>query len=256
MMLTTRRPTSRIDMYDNTTLLQHEYDTNINLKKTDLYSPSPPPMSYRDLRSFMFNKTPLSSATNVVIIPESLNSTQKLVKNSSNVITVESPRKNSHRKKHSRQGIDVYRSLIRTDSRCSASSERDLTNDEMMILANSFIIDHIISTPTSGFFHPQNLPNIQRHRTIHNSVRIGSSYTKISHTSSPSLYIQHFGRKRSTTPQRIHRTSPIDVQHETTTNNMTTTATTTITTTEFSSPIPESQTRKQLHVYMPHTVSC
>ncbi|CAF2326568.1 unnamed protein product [Rotaria sp. Silwood2] len=250
-MLTTRRPASRIDIYDNKTLLRHEYDTHINLTKTNLYSPSPPPMSYRDLRSLMLNKT--SSSSNVVIIPESWNSTQKLVKDSSNEITSESPRKSAHRKKHKRQGVDVYRSLVRTDSRCSASSERDITNDEMRFLANSFIVDHITATPTSGFFHPQNLPNIQRHRTIHTNGRIGSSYTKSSYISSPSLCIQHFGRKRSTTPQQTHRSSPIDVKHETTNSNMTITTTTTTT---ISSPIHEPQTRKQLHVYMPHIVSC
>ncbi|CAF0785047.1 unnamed protein product [Rotaria sp. Silwood1] len=250
-MLTTRRSTNRIDIYDNRTLL-HEYDTNIKSIKTNLYSPSPPPMSYRDLRSIMLNKT--SSSSNVVIIPESLNSTQKSIKNSSNAITSENSRKSAHRRKHKRQGVDVYRSLVRTDSRCSASSERDITNEEMIILANSFVIDHITSTPTSGFFHPQNLPNIQRHRSMNNNGRIGSSHTKSSYTSSPSLCIQHLGRRRSTTPQQTHRTSPIDVlQYETTNNKMTITTTTT---TKIASPIPESQTRKQLHVYMPHIVSC
>ncbi|CAF5129052.1 unnamed protein product, partial [Rotaria socialis] len=77
------------------------------------------------------------------------------------VTTSENRRKSAHRKKHKRHGVDVYRSLVRTDSRCSASPDRDIANDEMIILANSFIIDHMTATPISGFFHPQNLPNIQ-----------------------------------------------------------------------------------------------
>ncbi|CAF3385237.1 unnamed protein product [Rotaria socialis] len=264
MMLAARRSTNRIDIYDNTPLLHQEYDANINVKRNNLFSPSPPPMSYRDLRSFMLNK---SSPSNFVLIPQSFNTSHEIKNSSTPVTTSENRRKSAHRKKHKRHGVDVYRSLVRTDSRCSASPDRDIANDEMIILANSFIIDHMTATPISGFFHPQNLPNIQKHRLHTNhSARIGSSHTKSSYTSSPSLRIQHLGRKPSVPPEVMHRTSPIDFLYETDNKTMmpspastikTTAATTTTTlTTMISPPMPKIPDRKQLHVYMPQMLSC
>jgi hypothetical protein len=276
MMVSTRRSTSRIDICDYSTLLYHGQDSNINLTKNYLLSHPPPPMTYRDLRSVMSNKIPSN-----VFLPESLSP--------SKTITSQSRQKSSHRRKHKRQGVDVYRSLIRTDSRCSALSDRDITNDEMMLLANSFVIDHISPSPASGFFHPQNLPNIQKQRINNDINRIGSSTTKSSYSSSPSLRIQHVGNARSspssqvihrstpseliyrttaaqaihrpsppqlvhrpTPPELIHRTTPVDIQYEENPNQMTITTTTTM----ISSPISAARTRKQLHIYMPQIISC
>ena len=223
-------------------------------------------MTYRDLRSVMFNRTP----SKFFFVPDTLhppqisrkNSSQVPRKNSATTLSLQNSRRSAtNRKKQKCQGVDVYRSLSRADSRCSTLSEREAPKDEMMVLANSFLIEHTSSLPIHGYFHPQNLPNIQKHRNIYNSGRIGSSRTKFSYSSSPSLRIQHVGYKRPVTPQLIHRTTPTDLQYEEDNNETatatTTTTTTTITATEIttSSPIPEPQPRRQLHVYLPQVIS-
>ncbi len=288
MMSTARRPTSRIDVCNYNSLLYRDYDSNINPRKNYLLSPSPPPMTYRDLRSVMSN----IRSSNVVIVPISLNSPQTLTNNS----PVPNRRKHTSRKRHKHQPVDVYRTLVRAESRSSALPERDITNDEMMLLANSFITDHIPPLPTSGFFHPQNLPNVQRNRNNNNNNRTEHIRAKSSYSPSPSLRIQHVGHMRPTPvglqyednnnnnrlltsyikvryssspslrtqparniqptpPQLIHRTTPVDIQYEEN-NSHTLITTTTTTTTMNSSSIPETQARKQLHVYMPQILSC
>jgi hypothetical protein len=277
-MFTQRRSPSRIDVYNYNTLLYHDFDSSINYTKSFLFSQSPPPMTYRDLRSVMSNVR----SSNIVILPETLNSSETLTKNSPQQIR----RKNLSRKKHKRQSVNIYRTLPRSESRCSVLSEhRNITNDEMMQLHNAFVIDHITPSPTSGFFHPQNLPNIQKHRINNNrsgnsqtkspSLRIrcirhtkltpadiqyednGSriSLNKSSYSSSSSLRLHQTSYTRPTPPQSIHPTTPVDdVQYEE--KNSQTTLTTTTAITEISPPIPKAQTRKQLHVYMPQTLSC
>jgi hypothetical protein len=158
----------------------------------------------------------------------------------------------------------------------------------MMLLANSFVIDHISPSPTSGFFHPQNLPNIQKQRINNDINRIGSSNTKSTYSLSSSLRIQHVQHAQSTPspqlinrptppeiiyrtttslaihrstplhlvqqpkpPEAIHRTTPVDIEYEESNNQMTIT-----TTSMISPPIPERRTRKELHVYMPQIISC
>ncbi len=280
MMFTTRRSTSRIDVCNYNTVLYRDYDANVNFTKNYFLSQSPPPMTYRDLRSVMSNMTP----SNVVILSEPPNSSQTLNKTP----PVLHRRRHSTRKKHKRQTIDVYRTLPRTESRCSLVGEREITNDEMMLLASSFVIDRVSPSPTNGYFHPQNLPNIQKNR-----IKTGNNQTKPKYLSSPSLRIEHVGHTVPPTafdiqikdninrmatasptklsyqsppasriqhmrhiqpspPQLIHRTTPIDVQYEEDNSQI---ATTTITTTE-SSTLPEQPIRKQLHVYMPQIVYC
>src|SRR5438067_1771203 len=102
MMFTTRRPTSHIDVYNYNTLLYRDYDANIDFTKNYFLSPTPPPMTYRDLRTVMSNTIP----TNVVVLPDSLNpSSQTLIKNS----PLQNHRKHSFKKKHKQENIDVYR---------------------------------------------------------------------------------------------------------------------------------------------------
>jgi hypothetical protein len=182
-MFTTRRSTSRIDVCNYNTLLYRDYDANVNFTKNYFLSQSPPPpMTYRDLRSVMSNIRP----SNVVILSEP-----------SNPLTKSPPvlhcRKHSSKKKHKHQNIDIYRTLPRSESRCSIVGEREITNDEMMLLASSFVIDHVSPSPTNGFFHPQNLPNIQKHR-----IKTVNNQTRSNYTSSPSLRIEHVGPTRST----------------------------------------------------------
>jgi hypothetical protein len=204
-MFTTRRPPSRLDVCNYNTLLYRDYDTNINFTKNYLLSQSPPPMSYRNLRSVMSTVVPSS----LVTLPDSIDLSQTSIKSSPKV----KHRKRPSRRKHERKGVDVYRTLARTESRCSALGERDITNDEMMFLANSFIVDHVSPSPTSGFFHPKNLPNIQKHRTNNNNStnRIGTSHIKSYYSSSPMLRTQHSG-------QNI-RPTPVDIQYEDYNNN-------------------------------------
>ena len=201
---------------------------------------------------------------------------------------------NVNRKKAKHQTIDVYRSLSRVDSRTSPTHavDRNTTNEELMLLANSFVIDHLSSSPTSGYFHPQNLPNIQKHRLNNNnrsksrnapastfrfqqqigptkptpvdihynetkqttrSNRIGTSHTKSSSSSSSSSNFssrsQRVLRAKPTPPEQIHRTTPVDTTYNDEDSEITTA-------TVNYSPLPNSQTRKQLHVYMPQIISC
>jgi hypothetical protein len=160
----------------------------------------------------------------------------------------------------------------------------------MVLLANSFMVDHGTPSATSGFFHPQNLPNIQKHRTNNNNSnnRIENIKARLSYSSSPllhiqnvehirptpidiqceennnnngtrtrrassSLRIQHVGPMRPTPPQLVHRTTPVDVRYEEDASEITTTTTTTTT---ISLSAAETPTRRQLHVYMPQILSC
>ncbi len=282
MMLTARRPTSRINIFNYNPLLYPDYDANINSTENYFLFQSPRPMTYRDLRTVVSN----IKSSNLVILPESLKSSQELPRNS----PIQNRRKNSSRKKQKHQGVNVYRSLSRADSRCSVLSERDITNDEIMFLSNSFLIDHGSPSATSGFFHPQNLPNLQKHRinNNNNNNRIENIQNKLRYTSSPSLLIQHVehirptpvdiqceynnynnnngirtslrrtssslrmqhvGHTQPTPPQLVHRTSPVDVQYED--DNSEITPTTTISLSTSKTP-----TRRQLHVYMPQILSC
>lgn len=271
-MLTTRRPTSRIDVCNYSPLLYSDYNENTDYTKDYFLSQSPPPMTYRDLRSVMSNL----KSSKIVILPESLTSRQTLKEKSPQ----QNHRKQTARKKSKRQTVNVYRTLPRSESRCSTLPERNITNDEMILLANSFVVDHISPSPASGFFHPQNLPNIQKHRTTSNS-RIESIQTKLNNSPSPSLHIRNVGHTRPpsvdilsddnqtkssysssssvrilharpTPPQLIHRTTPVDIQYEELDNQIAITTTTTL---MNSSSISELQHRKQLHVYMPQILS-
>ena len=257
-MLTTtipRRSTSRVDLYDFKALLFRETTTAHMLNENVLPVQSPPPMTYRDLRLVMSKK--LSS--NIVVLPKTFPlaaPAPAVVASSSSTSTsptfVEARCKVSHRKKSKRTGIDVYRSLYRAESPALTFSKREITNDDIILLANSFAIDHQSKLPTSGFFHPQNLPNIQKHRLNYQQPhhRLGSSKTLSSYTSSPSLHIQHVGHSRPKSTRIAQLSTPIQVQLEEHHDEAASTATV------IETNMPEKQTRKQLHVYMPQIFSC
>lgn len=288
-MFATRRPTSRIDVCDYNTLLYRDSDANVNFTRNYLLSQSPPPMSYRDLRSVMSNINP----SNLLIVSETPTPSQIRIKTS----TDKTHRKSHSRKKQKRPPIDVYRTLPQPESRCSGFGERDITNDDMMLLAKSFVIEHPTPAPTSGFFHPQNLPNIQKQR-----AKTGKSSSKSTQSSSSASRTESNGQsgpkivdlelKESikerksrpprplytssstrippirysppTPPQMMHRTSPVDLQYEEEERNCQITVTITTTTSRakdsFHVPevpsLPEVPLRRQLHVYIPQTVSC
>ena len=294
-MFATRRPSSRIDVCDYNTLLYGDYDANVNFTRNYLLSQSPPPMSYRDLRSVMSNISP----SNLMIVSESPTPSQIRIKTTTGKIH----RKSHSRKKQKHPPIDVYRTLPQSESRCSAFGERDITNDDMMLLAKSFVIEHPSPAPTSGFFHPQNLPNIQKQRT-----KTGKSSSKSTQSSSSATRTESSGQsgpkivdlqlKESiierqprparplytssltrippirysppTPPQMMHRTSPVDHQYEEEEENcqITVTITTTTSRAKDSLPVPEVPSfsevpslpevplRRQLHVYIPQIVSC
>jgi hypothetical protein len=247
MMFSARRSTNCVEGFNLNAVLYRDHDTNINLIRNYLRSPSPPPMTYRDLRSVMSAKIP----SNIVILPQSLNSSQK----STDTVRLHERRKSAHRKNHKRTGIDVYRSLMRPVSRGTILPEREITNNEIILLANSFVIDHRSPTPTNGFFSPQTLPNIQKQR-INNNNRIGSEKTHSSYSSSSSssspLRIEHVRHMRPISRQIEHPTTIVDIQYKENNNNMTIITETTM----IPSDLPGKQTRKQLHVYMPQIVSC
>lgn len=287
-MFVTRRPSSRLDVSDYNTLLYRDYDANINFTKNYLLCRSPPPMTFRDLRSVMSNITP----SNVVIVSETSTPSQIRIKTSSN----KNHRKHSSRKKQKRPPVDVYRTLPRAESRGSVLGERDISNEELMLLATSFVIDHPTPAPTSGFFYPQNLPNIQKQRartarspskSTHSSCSLvrsestGQSGPKIVDLqlkeninrakphlpkpppSSSATRIQSMRHTPPSPPQLIHRTTPVDIQYEdeeiVAENPQ---ITVTITTAKEPSPLPEIPSlpevapRRQLHVYIPQIISC
>ena len=251
-MVTTRRSASRVDLHDFKALLFRDPDTTYTMTENVLPVQSPPPMTYRDLRLVMSKK--LSS--NIVVLPRTFpaaaaGSSSSVLTTSTKPTVREERRKVTHRKKSRRPGIDVYRSLYRAESPLSTLSKREITNDEIVLFANSFAIDHQSSSPTSGFFHPQNLPNIQKHRLNYQQShpRIGSSKTLSSYTSSPSLHIQHVGHSRPKSTRIAQISTPSQVQVEEHHDQA-------ISTTVIEANMPEKQTRKQLHVYMPQIFSC
>lgn len=288
-MFVARRPTSRIDVGDYNTVLYRDNDANVNSARNYLLSQSPPPMSYRDLRSVMSNISP----SNVLIVAETSTPTQIRVQTSPN-----KTRRRSHsRKKQKRQPVDVYRTLPQPESRCSIAGERDINNDGMMLLAKSFVVEHPTPAPSSGFFYPQNLPNIQKQRaktgkSSSKSTQSSSSGSRNDTNGQPGPKIIDLELKESirekktwqtrplytssstrippirysppTPPQMMHRTSPIDLQYEEEDDNCRITVTITSTTgkAKDSLPIsevpslPEVPTRRQLHVYIPQIISC
>lgn len=257
-MLTTtipRRSTSRVDLYDFKALLFRETTTTHTLTENVLPVQSPPPMTYRDLRLVMSKK--LSS--NIVVLPKTFplaapppTLAASTSSKSTSPTFLEAHRKVSHLKKSKRTRIDVYRSLYRAESPGVTLFKREISNDEIFLLANSFAIDHRSTLPTSGFFHPQNLPNIQKHRLTYQEPhhRRGSSKTLSSYTSSPSLHIQHVGHSRPKSTRIAQFSTPVQVQLEEQHDE------TASTTTVIETNMPEKQTRKQLHVYMPQIFSC
>jgi hypothetical protein len=231
MLLDTQRPPTRVDACDFNALLSRNYNVTINTRNY-LLSQSPLPMSYRDLRLVMAHNIP----SNIVIFPKGLSTSSSRTLAYSKT---QQERKSRHRKKHKNTGVDVYRSLIQSDSRCSILSERDTSNDDMNVLMNSLTADHISPLPTYGFFRPQNLPKIQKYHThSNNNNQISSGKKKKSYTPSSSSLM------RPTPPEMFHRTTPTDQYNEESNGEV-------ITTTMIPSNIPENQTRKQLHIYIP-----
>ncbi|CAM4758015.1 unnamed protein product, partial [Rotaria magnacalcarata] len=152
MLLNTRRSPTLVDTCDFNALKLRDHNTNINTRNY-LSSKTPPPVSYRDLRTVATNRIP----SNIVILSKRSSSPQS--------------------------GFDVYRSLVRSISHCSIAAERDISNDEMNRLANSVTIDRVPLLPSTGFFYPHNLSKLSKHDTNSSHKRRSCSKKQINNES-------------------------------------------------------------------------
>jgi len=209
---------------DFNTLHLREHNANINTKN---YLLSNPPMSYRDLRLVVTNRIP----SNLLIIPKTLTSFQTPI--------LHQPKK-EHRKIRKQASFDVYRSLARSVSHSSTTSDRDISNDDMTIVSNSLAIDRISPLSNTGYYRSYNLPRIQKHRNNSNENQKLNNKIKTN--------CEHTDFSRSTSSEMFHRTTPKNQYYEENNDKMTTAA-------KVFSYMPANQSRKQLHVYVP-TINC
>lgn len=235
-MLQRRRSASRIDLRDLNALILRDQNNDNHLVTNYFPSSSPTPMTYRDLRLTM-SKTP---SPNIVIVPKPNSFQMTTDTNSERHI-----RKKTVRSNLKSFGADVYRNLRRSDSSGNLLPKQN-SEDELLLLSNFSINEQQYISSGTGFFHPQNLPNIERQRL--GLRRIGSGRTQISYASSPSLHIQpveYFQQK----PRRLS-------QYTTTTTKSAESKQDDEQAKKLSATSPEKQTRKQLHVYVPQIYSC
>ncbi|CAF1042969.1 unnamed protein product [Rotaria sordida] len=242
MLLNTRRSPTRVDICDFNRLHLRDHNANINTRNY-LSSKSPSsPMPYRDFRLVVTNRIP----SNIVILSRT-SSLSATPTNSSKL----KRRKSEHNKSSKQPGFDVYRSLARSVSRCSISSERDLSNDDMNHLANPFTIDRISLSPSTGYFHPNNLSKTPKYYIYSNEKRRLFSRAKTYDELSSSSRFEYMQR---ISPETFHRTTPTNPYYEEEDDDETLTTATTITP-NILPCTPTTRTRKQIHVYVPH-VSC
>jgi len=227
MFLNKRRSPTFVDVYDFNTLNIREDNANINTKN---YLLSKPPMSYSDLRLVVANRFP----SNILILPKTL-----CFQSSKNTPIVQRPRK-EYEKTHKQPGFDVYRSLARSVSRISITSERDPSNDEMTSLTDSVTIDRLSPLPNTGLFRPHILPKIEKHHINSDDNQKSNNNVETNCEDIESI--------RSTTPEIFYQTAPTSQHYEEDKDKMTTA-------TKVLSCMRKNRTRKQLHIYMP-SVNC
>ncbi|CAF4026565.1 unnamed protein product, partial [Rotaria magnacalcarata] len=186
-----------------------------------LSSKTPPPVSYRDLRTVATNRIP----SNIVILSKRSSSPQS--------------------------GFDVYRSLVRSISHCSIAAERDISNDEMNRLANSATIDRVPLLPSTGFFYPHNLSKLSKHDTNSSDKRRSCSKKQINNESLASSCCEPVESVQPVSPDMLDRITTTTNHHDDENNDQmsTTTMQNMLTCT------PKACIRKQLHVYVPQ-ISC
>jgi hypothetical protein len=228
MFLNKRRSPTLVNVCDFNTLYLRQRNANLNTKNY-LSSKSPmPPISSRNLRLVVTNGIP----SNILILPKTSSSSQNSL--------LQQREKKEHKKSQKSTGVDVYRSLPRSVTHCSANSERDITNDDMTSFKNSFTIDRISPLSSTGFFRTNNLPKISKQHTNSNE---NSKSTQILRTISERIeYL------RSTPTEILHRTTPSSQYYEEEKNKMTTP-------TNVLPCISKDENRKQLHIYMP-AINC
>ena len=214
-----RRSSNLVNAYNFNPLHLHEHNANLNAK--NYFSSKSPllPMSFRDLRLVVANRIP----TNLILLPDTLSLSQTSIHN---------PKKEHKKRPLKQPSIDVYRSLARSSSHCTTNSERDMAIDELTLLKNSFTVDRISPLSHTGFFRTQNLPKIQKNKSVKLNNKISSNYED----------------RRSTTPETLHRTTPTKEYYGEENKNMTTA-------TKLMSCLSNNQSRKQLHIYMP-SINC
>ncbi|CAF1431463.1 unnamed protein product [Rotaria sp. Silwood1] len=240
MLLNTRRSPTRVDICDFNRLYLRDHNSNTNARNYLLSKSSPPPKSYRDLRLVVTNRIP----SNIVI----LSKTSSFSPTSINPSKLQR-RKSAQKKNKKQPGFDVYRSLVRSISHCSISSERDLSNDEMNHLANSFTVDRIALSPSAGYFYSHNLPKTEKTYTYSNDKRRPLSRARTLYESYSSSRFENLDYMRSISPETFHRTTPINQYYEEDSDETLTTTTNVLPST------PTIRTRKEIHVYIPQ-VSC
>ncbi|CAF2844748.1 unnamed protein product [Rotaria sp. Silwood2] len=239
MLLNTRRSPTRVDICDFNRLHLRDQNANINTRNYLSSKSAPSSKPYRDLRLVVTNRIP----SNIVI----LSKTSSFSSTPSNKSKLHR-RKSEHKKNQKQPGFDVYRSLVRSVSRCSISSERDLSNDDMNYLANSFTVDRIPLLPSTGYFHSHNLLKTQKNSTYSNDNRRPLSRARTFYESSSSSRFEHIDYMRPMSPEIFHRTTPTNQYYEASDGTLTTT-------TNILPCTPTTRTRKEIHVYIPQA-SC
>ncbi|CAF2151711.1 unnamed protein product [Rotaria magnacalcarata] len=240
MLLNTRRSPTLVDTCDFNALKLRDHNTNINTRNY-LSSKTPPPVSYRDLRTVATNRIP----SNIVIL--SKRSSSPL----SSTTSILQQRKTDYKKKQRQSGFDVYRSLVRSISHCSIAAERDISNDEMNRLANSVTIDRVPLLPSTGFFYPHNLSKLSKHDTNSSDKRRSCSKKQINNESLASSCCEPVESVQPVSPDMLDRITTTTNHHDDENNDQmsTTTMQNMLTCT------PKACIRKQLHVYVPQ-ISC
>lgn len=228
MLLSASQPSISDDVCDLNDMHIRKYNANMNTRNYLSSKSSPPllPISYHDLRLVISDQIP----SNIVIVPQSLSSFPTLTR------TPKPKRRNSEQKKtHKQTNVDVYRSLIRSISRYPIASERNISNNNMTLLSNSFTVDRVCLLPNIGSVHPHNLSKTQRYNSTNSNDKQKSTRTIIPNN-----------KPIPSTPlDTHHRTTSPDQYYEQNNDKMTTT--------NSLSYIPTNPTRKQLHVYIPQT---
>lgn len=260
MMFAPRPSANTIDLGQLNMFHSRETSYRERLKKRNyLSAPSPPPMTYRDLRLVMSD----SPQSQIVLLPKSYaksSSSAALDPSSRSTSRGREHRRNHSQKKPKTSSFNVYRTLYRSDSPGLILSQLNASNEDLILLTNTSTIDHQSSLPSNGFFHPQTLPNLSKQRRTlrqqmenSSSSRLGSSKTQSSYSSSPSLQIQNMKQFRSFSTQRRESTETIEVEIDEDPDEMIMTQTNSVIT---STNLPEKHIRKELHVYMPQIVFC
>lgn len=243
MVLDTRRSPPLVAICDFNALQIRDPKVNGNTKSY-LSSNSPQPVSHRNLRSIVTNRIP----SNIVIV------SKRTVSPTSSNVSKSHHSKRDYKQNQKQTGFNVYRSIIRSRSQFSVTSERDSSNVDSNSLAATFTVDRVPLLPNTGLYYPQNVSKLQKHDPSPTHKRTTSSKTEGKNQASLSSYYDCAELTLSLSQKITDHTTTRRKQSYDESSEDQTNAKIMITKTMFPCT-PKDQSRKQLHVYMPQ-VSC